>query len=155
MRYGYVLLSAALSVCAVLCRQTNIVLAVLNPALILLLRVGDCMGVNRSMDWFVVARNLKEWGLKSFTFSRCLCLSCISFSGWPFLILLCSSHSFYFSLEMGIQSCWEIVRITRFRSILCRYATFLSSFVRCSLMTLCSNVIRQCEILQLSSRDGI
>ena len=40
MRYGYVLLSAALSVCAVLCRQTNIVLAVLNPALILLLRYG-------------------------------------------------------------------------------------------------------------------
>lgn len=155
MRYGYVLLSAALSVCAVLCRQTNIILAVLNPALILLLRVEHCMGVNRSMDWFVVARNLKEWELKSFTFSRCLCLNCISFSGWPFLILFCSSHSFYFSSEMGIQSCWEIVRITRFRSTLCRYATFLSSFVRCSLMILCSNAIRQCKILQLSLRDGI
>ena len=155
MRYGYVLLSAVLSACAVLCRQTNIVLSVLNPALILLLRVEHRMSVNRSMAWFVVARNLKEWALKSSTFSRCSCLSWISSSGWQLPTSFCSSRSSCFSSEMDIQSFWGIVRITRFRSTLCRYATFLSSFVLCSLTTLCSNAIRQLEILQNYSRDGI
>ena len=38
-KYQYVVLSALFSFFAVFCRQTNIILSVLNPALILLLRV--------------------------------------------------------------------------------------------------------------------
>ncbi|CBK23044.2 uncharacterized protein [Blastocystis hominis] len=39
-KYGFIILSALFSSFAVFCRQTNIILSVLNPALILLLRYG-------------------------------------------------------------------------------------------------------------------
>ena len=118
-KYHYVVLSALFSSFAVFCRQTNIILSVLNPALILLLRV--CFFISdsyfSSMDWFGRVRNLRSLEHKSFIYSHWFSPNSNSFFVSQFHTSLYSFHSYYSSWRTDFRWYWAIANIIPCHSI--------------------------------------